>query len=62
MVPTKEQQLKNELDWKCSILKELLQDEEACKRYEEHSRIENRLTKEEPTVFVDLRGITRYVR
>lgn len=63
MRPTKEQQLKNELDWKCSVLKELLQDEEACRRYEEHSRMENRMyTKEEPAVFVDFRGVTRYVR
>ena len=63
MRPTKEQQLKNELDWKCSILKELLQDEEACRRYEEYSRMENKMiTKEEPAVFVDFRGVTRYVR
>lgn len=62
MRPTKEQ-LKNELDWKCSILKELLRDEEACRRYEEYSRMENKMiTKEEPAVFVDFRGVTRYVR
>lgn len=53
---------KFKLDLLCMQLSKAIKNEEACNRYERQSHVTNQLEVHEPSKYIDIRGIERYVR
>lgn len=53
---------KFKLDLLCMQLSKAIKNKEACDRYERQSHVANRLKVQEPSKYIDIRGIERYMR